>query len=388
MRILMLLENEFLRDSRVEKEVQSLFNAGHEIIVAAITSTGLPYYEKRGNCTVLRKSISPIVAKSSVGALKFPFYLNFWKRYTERILADFKADVIHIHDLPLSRVGVELKKNYKIRLVIDLHENWPSLLSVSVHTNTFLGKLLSSEKQWRAYEKSCTLQAEAVITVVDEMKTRISDLGVPAGKIYVLENTPETSELKKLQFSRDENYFTLLYVGGISFHRGLQYAIEGMRLLIKEIPARLWIAGDGKYTTVLKDQVKRLELEKYVMFYGQLPKKDTEDLMKKSDFGLIPHIRSEQSDNSSPNKLFEYMASGLPILASNCISVKRVLEETNSGISYIYDSPSDFADKVKKLYSGRKDSSVYTINGINAVANKYNWLHSSSSLLKLYKDLE
>jgi len=384
----MLLENEFLRDSRVEKEVQSLFNAGHEIIVAAITTTGLPYFEKRENCTVLRESISAIVKKSSVGALKFPLYLDFWKRYTARILADYKADVIHIHDLPLSRVGIELKEKYKFKLVIDLHENWPALLSVSVHTNTLLGKILSSERQWRSYEEYCTHEADAVITVVDEMKNRISELGVPEAKIYVLENTPEVSELKELKFQRDENYFTLLYVGGISYHRGLQYVIEGMGILTKEIPVRLWIAGDGKYSAVLKDQIKKLELQKHVEFFGQLSKKDVEDLMIKSDFGLIPHLRSEQSDNSSPNKLFEYMASGLPVLASNCISVKRVLEETNSGTSYIYDSPSDFADNVRKLYSQREDFSAYSINGVNAVANKYNWLQSSASLLKLYEDLE
>jgi len=384
----MLLENEFLRDSRVEKEVWSLFNAGHEIIVAAITTTGLPYYEKRENCTVLRKRIPGIITKSSVAALKFPLYLNFWKTYIQKILAEYKVDAIHIHDLPVSSVGIGLKKKFNLKLVIDLHENWPALLSVSVHTNTFLGKILSSEKQWRAYEKSCTLQADAVITVVDEMKNRISDLGVPGEKIYVLENTPEASELKELKFERDENYFTLIYVGGISYHRGLQYVVEGMSHLINEIPVRLWIAGDGKYSVVLKNRVKELGLQKHVEFFGQLPKKDVEDLMKKSNFGLIPHIRSEQSDNSSPNKLFEYMASGLPVLASDCISVKRVLEETNSGISYRYDSPSDFADKVKKLYSERKDSSFYSMNGINAVANKFNWLQSSSSLLKLYEDLK
>lgn len=383
----MLLENEFLRDSRVEKEVQSLFVAGHEIIVAAITSSGLTYLEKRENCIVLRKNISQFITKSSVGALKFPFYLNFWKNYVKRILSDYKVDVIHIHDLPLSGVGIYMKKKYRLKLIIDLHENWPALLSVSVHTNTFIGKILSSEKQWRSYEKYCAGQADAIITVVDEMKTRISSLGVKSDKIYVLENTPEVSELRELKFERDENYFTLLYIGGISYHRGLQYVIEGMSQLINDIPVRLWIAGDGKYAAVLRDQARKLELERHVEFFGLLSKKEVEELMKKSDFGLIPHLRSEQSDNSSPNKLFEYMASGLPVLASNCVSVKRVLEETNSGLTYIYDSPSDFANIVKKLFDDHKDGADYSRNGIDAVRNRYNWLQSSSNLIKLYKEL-
>ena len=106
MRILMLLENEFLRDSRVEKEVQTLFKAGHEIIVAALTSSGLPYEERRGNCIVLRKSISKFINKTSVGALKVPIYFNFWRRYLNDIFEIYKIDAIHIHDLPLCRIGI------------------------------------------------------------------------------------------------------------------------------------------------------------------------------------------------------------------------------------------------------------------------------------------
>jgi len=384
----MLLENEFLRDSRVEKEVQTLFNAGHEIIVAAITTTGLPYLEKRQNCTVFRKSMSRFVNKSSVGALKFPVYFYFWKRYIRKILSDHNVDVIHIHDLPLCRIGLQFKKKYNLKLVIDLHENWPALLSVSVHTNTLAGRILSSEKQWREYEKSCTEKADAIITVVDEMKNRITAPGISAGKIYVLENTPEVGEQKELVFERDNDYFTLLYVGGISYHRGLQYVIEGMSLMEKDIPVRLWIAGQGKYSSVLINLVRKLDLGSKVEFFGQLSKNEVENLMRKSDFGLIPHLRSEQSDNSSPNKLFEYMASGLPVLASNCISVKRVLEETNSGITYIYDSPSDFAGKVRGLFADRKNTQVFSMNGIDAVRKKYNWQQGSSSLIKLYRDLD
>ena len=119
MRILMLLENEYLRDSRVEKEVQSLFKAGYEIIVAAINQSNLPYEERRENCTVFRKTISGFILKSSVGALKFPFYFNFWRRYVNELFKKYKFDVIHIHDLPLAKVGIEMKKKYKTKLVLD-----------------------------------------------------------------------------------------------------------------------------------------------------------------------------------------------------------------------------------------------------------------------------
>jgi glycosyltransferase involved in cell wall biosynthesis len=388
MKILMLLENEFLRDTRVEKEVQTLFKAGHEIIVAALTFSGLPYEERRGNCIVLRKSISKFINKTSVGALKVPIYFNFWRRYLKEVLEIYKIDAVHIHDLPLCRIGTEVKKKYNIKLVIDLHENWPALLSVSSHTNTIMGRMLSSEKQWRSYEQECASEADRIITVVTEMKERIAKLGISDKKIIVLENTPESQSITEFNFERDKRFFTIIYIGGISFHRGLQYAINGLSVLVRELPVRLWIVGDGKYCSVLRDQVMSLNLQNNVEFFGMVAKEKTDELVKKADLGLIPHIRSEQSDNSSPNKLFDYMAAGLPVLASNCNSVKRVINETNIGMTYIFDSPSDFASVIKRLYNDHEKRVILASNGKKAVTERYNWELGSISLVNLYSGLE
>jgi glycosyltransferase involved in cell wall biosynthesis len=271
---------------------------------------------------------------------------------------------------------------------MDLHENWPALLSVSSHTNTIPGRILSSEKQWRSYEKECAIEADRIITVVAEMKERISNLGISDEKIIVLENTPESKSITEFNYERDERFFTIVYSGGISFHRGLQYAISGLSFLVPELPVRLWIAGDGKYCSVLKDQVRSLNLQNNVEFFGMVSKEKTDDLMKKADLGLIPHIRSEQSDNSSPNKLFDYMSAGLPVLASNCSSVKRVIDETNTGMTYVFDSPSDFASVLKRLYNDHEKRVIFASNGKKAVREKYNWDRGSVSLLNLYSGLE
>jgi glycosyltransferase involved in cell wall biosynthesis len=383
----MLLENEFRRDSRVEKEVETLFDAGHEIIVAAISHSGLPGKEQRENCTVLRKTISEFTYKSSVGALKFPYYFNFWRRYLNEIFEQNKIDAIHVHDLPLAQIGIEFKKKYNAKLILDFHENWPALLSVSTHANTLFGKILSSEVQWRSYERSCAMEADRIIAVVSEMKDRILNLGIPPNKVYILENTPQIITLDELNYERDKRFITLIYIGGISFHRGLQFVINGLSLIKNEVPVRLWIAGEGKYSAVLKQRVKVLGLSDCVEFYGMVSKDKTEELMKKADAGLIPHIRSEQSDNSSPNKLFEYMAAGLPVIASNCTSVKRIIDETDTGVTYVFDSPSDFAGVLKRLHKDHEIRAIFAANGKRAVTDKYNWAMGSVSLVTLYSGL-
>ena len=91
-------------------------------------------------------------------------------------LEEKNYDVIHIHDLPLAKVGLDLRKKYGIPDIMDLHESWPALLSLSTHTQTFLGKLLSSEKQWRNYEKEVLAKVNWIITVIEEAKERLMGL--------------------------------------------------------------------------------------------------------------------------------------------------------------------------------------------------------------------
>ncbi|HJN05810.1 MAG TPA: glycosyltransferase, partial [Bacteroidales bacterium] len=148
MKILMVLDHEFPPDPRVENEINSLTKAGHEIILACYTLQNRPTCEKSGSTNIYRKPISKFIYKSSVGILKFPFYFNFWKSFLDSLSETLEFDAIHIHDLPLAKIGYEFAKKHNIPFVLDLHENWPSLLETSEHANTFLGKILSTNKQW------------------------------------------------------------------------------------------------------------------------------------------------------------------------------------------------------------------------------------------------
>ena len=107
----------------------------------------------------------------------------------DELFATEKFDTLHVHDLPLAKVGYEAKCTYGVRFVLDLHENWPVLLQLSKHTNTFLGKLLSSNAQWVRYEKEMCGLADKIIVVVDEAKGRVSGLGINPEKIEVVSNT-------------------------------------------------------------------------------------------------------------------------------------------------------------------------------------------------------
>ena len=211
MKILMVLETEFPPDVRVENEIQALTEAGHEVHLACSTRKNRPEKDGFGKSIIHRKKITSFIYKSSVGCLKFPFYFNFWRNFIFTICTSERFDAIHIHDLPLSQIGVDVKRKFNTRLVIDLHENWPALIKIAPHTQTVLGKLLSSDNQWREYERKMLPEADKVITIIEEARDRLISLGIESGKISMVSNTINFENLSVKAEKRNTDTLTIFY---------------------------------------------------------------------------------------------------------------------------------------------------------------------------------
>lgn len=387
MKILMVLDREFPPDIRVENEAGTLSKAGHQVSIACYTREGRSGQERIRDWTVFRRPISKFTYKSSVGALRFPFYFTFWRKFLKDVLEKGSFDAIHIHDLPLARVGYELSQIYGMKFVLDLHENWPYLLETSDYANTFAGKLLSSHRQWRSYEGKMVRKADRVLTVVEEMKERICQKGADPQKTYVLSNTYNLENAFVVEDTRGEEKKILFYAGGLTKHRGLQVVIRGMKAVIaKRQDVVLWIVGNGKYKAELERISAELGITDQVIFHGHKPFAMTMEMLAKADIALIPHLRSVQNDCSSPNKLYQYMYFKKALAVSDCISVSRVVKETRSGMVYKNDEPSGFAHCILGMLSSEQ-LAEYGMKGHQAVMEKYNWQQSGKALVELYNSL-
>jgi glycosyltransferase involved in cell wall biosynthesis len=388
MKILMVLEWEFPPDVRVENEMLALTEAGHEVHLACSTRKEKLREDSHGKAIIHRKKISTFVYKSSVGCLKFPFYFSFWKKFVYKLFEKEKFDVIHIHDLPLSIIGTEIKNLYGIPLVIDLHENWPALIRTAVHTQTFAGRLLSSHKQWIDYERKMLLKADNIITIVKESKERIISLGVDKDKICLVSNTINPQNIPALSVNKKEESFTIFYGGAINKHRGLQIVFKAIsKLTDKNIPVNLWIAGEGSYKKELEKLSKTLKINPYLRFFGYKPFDEMLKLLAVCDVAIIPHLRTENNDASSPNKLYQYMYLEKPVISSDCISLKRIVNETGAGYVYQNDSPDELALLIEKLVNDRWLIENTGKKGKKAVLEKYNWNNDKTRLIDLYRHL-
>ncbi len=379
MRILMLLEHHYPTDIRVEKEIDSLLKEGYQVILACSTRKGEDESIQTGNLTIVRKKMSKFIYKSSVGVLKFPFYFRFWRRFIKQILAEYKIELIHIHDLPLALLGLELKKKHNLPFILDSHENYPYMLAAAAHTQTLLGKLLSSHKQWLGYEKKMLKGADAVLSVIDEQKERFCRLGITKKKLFIVSNTPVYQQISSTM-PQPPN-FTYVYAGNIYATKGLDIMVKAFQKVNQQYPGtNLWIIGDAK-----KWQETDRQLNKNIKLWGWQNLDELLQIIAGADVALLPHLKNMNSDFGIPNKLFQYMMAGKPVIAANCNPIKRIIAETKAGLIYQYDDTQDLSQKMIRLLENRQLTKKMGLNGHKAVKDKYNWQKEETNLLSAYR---
>jgi glycosyltransferase involved in cell wall biosynthesis len=112
-----------------------------------------------------------------------------------------------------------------------------------------------------------------------------------------------------------------------------------------------------------------------------------EELLKqisRADIALIPHLKTAHTDSTIPHKLFQYMYAGIPIIASDCAPLKRIIEETATGLCFRNQDPLSFAETVEQLMGDPAFREKIPANGKKWVEKKYNWASDASVLCALY----
>ncbi|MDX1699025.1 MAG: glycosyltransferase family 4 protein [Melioribacteraceae bacterium] len=396
MKIGMLLDKEFYGDMRVENEARVLAENGFDIYVYCFSFDGIyredDYYgAKIINIPVSRKYTRKLRALTNTILNFYPDYLfNLLKKYILR----HEINVLHIHDLYLFEVGLKIKNSLKnLFLVGDLHENYVEGLKHYKFANSFPGNLIISIPKWEKAEIEWCNQFDRLITVIDEAVSRYTALGIDKNKISVVANYVNkksflSDDTNKEIVSRLNKKFSLLYIGGFDIHRGLESVIKAMPKICKKVEdAQLVLVGRGINEPDLKKLGKELGIENKILFEGFQPASLLPSYIIGSQICLIPHLKTVHTDNTIPHKLFHYMSLGKPVVASNCRPIKRIIEETNSGLIYESNNEDDLEEKIISLYEDHALRNVMGRNGISGVEKKYNWSETSKNLINLYKDI-
>jgi len=403
MKIGMVLRNKFPPDIRIEKEARTLLSAGHRLHLLAYRSgkaDELAEDEIEG-LLVRRIPKEPDQLQTAGRCLNsLQFYFTFrnpyWAFHIGRYVRDFKLDVLHIHDLPLVGTSLEVSQRLSIPLVADLHENYPASLKLSVEADPSSRSWLTPHpRRWIPYEQRAVRSATHVVVVVDEAKERlIKDYGLESEKITVVMNVEDAGHFKGLDLDQDilaryKDYFIVSYIGGGGRHRGLDTAIEAMSYLRESIPqVKLVLVGISRQESAEYRRIAESQgVQDHVELIGWQPFHKVPSYIEASHVGLVPHHQNPHTDATVPHKLFQYMLMEKPVVVSTCRPLKRIVEETRSGLVFGSGDPQDMAKQILTLFADPQLQADCGRQGWDAVIRRYNWSLEGQKLCGLYDSL-
>lgn len=395
MRIGMILDKTFPPDPRVENEAVSLVKAGYKVFLFCLKYDDTQKkYEDINGIQVCRYTSNKLEYKLSALAYTVPFYTQLMCKKISKFINEYKVDVLHIHDIRIAAAVFKANKEYRLKTVLDLHDNMPEVMKFYPHLQNFPGKYIISPSKWKQKEEAFIQKADKVITVSPEfVKEVVNRTKIPKDKIVLVPNTIRQSFYKNAVIDQKlvtkyQNNFVLLYLGDTHLRRGLQLAISATKILSENIKnIKLVIVGTNTTDTVLKQQVKDLNISSFVDFEGWQNVSLFPSYILASDVCISPLHRSIQHDVAYANKIFQYMSFAKPLLVSNATAQKTLINKIGSGLVHKDRDVNDFVEKTLLLHKNTALRTEMGTKGKAFIENEFNWEQASKGLFTLYNQL-
>lgn len=292
-----------------------------------------------------------------------------------------RADVYHFHPPELLPVGVLLKLFTRKKVIYDVHEDWPR----EIRTREWIHPLLRGiiARVFGVFECLCTRLMDGIILAGDAIRHLPRDKTIVVHNYAVLEYSNKLDQ--EVKYTDSDNY-VLIYVGGLVGIRGVYEMVKAMEFLSGRHRVKLRLIG--KFVNKkIEDKVRSLQGFSRVELLHWVPYEEVYRYLSKAHIGLILFHPLPNHIESMPNKLFEYMSVGLPIIASNFPLWKEIVEGNKCGITVDPLNPKEIAQAIEYLLGHPEVRQEMGQNGRRAVMEKYNWENEAKKLLALYRQL-
>lgn len=333
--------------------------------------------------------VSPVEQKGMLDGVRLrslPVHKNRYQRFLVTIwqvffaALDEKAGIYHFHDPALIPFAVLLKWITRKRVIYDAHEDVPRDVM---------------SKEWIPF--ALRKPIAGIVNVIEQMGTHVFD-GViaatpsiakkfPRSKTVLVQNYPYLSELKSTAgLPYQERQPNLVYVGAISVARGINEVVEALARLPETLPAKLTLAGRFSPES-LETDLQRMPGWARACFLGWLSRPETLNLLAEARAGIVTLLPEPNYIEAQPNKLFEYMAAGLPVIASNFQAWRSIIDGIGCGIQVDPESPDEIARAIQWIMEHPAESEAMGMRGRAAIEQQFNWEATSKNLLEFYRRL-
>ncbi|MDN0085137.1 glycosyltransferase family 4 protein [Crenobacter sp. SG2305] len=345
------------------KECASLAAAGHEVTL--IVADGLGNEINRG------VHIHDVGPKSGGRLARMTGTV---RRVMDAALA-LKPDVAHFHDPELIPAALRLKKA-GIKVVYDVHEDVPRQILAKHWIPGALRPTVSGT--FEKLEDFAVRRFDAIVTSTPHIRERFRPLNQ---RVVDICNFPILEELVRdtpWEARRNE----VCYIGGISRIRG----IEPIVAALPDSGARLNLAGPWSESD-LKQKLLPSEGWARVNDLGVLDRAGVADVLARSKVGLVTLFPTPNYVDALPIKLFEYMAAGMPVIASDFPVWRAIVDDAGCGLLVDPQDPAAIAAAIRELLANEERAHAMGEAGKKAVLNKYSWAAEADKLVRLYAQL-
>ncbi len=352
-------------DVRITKEIDTLKTLGVKITFLA----------PEGKCPLMGvEHVTLPVFKSRLARIMFSITRVF------KIAYKINADIYHFHDPELIPVAIKLKKIGK-KIIYDVHENNPAAILNKEWLPIFSRKAIS--RIFEKFEDRSAKLFDGIVVVTEDQEKHFSSLS----QTIVMPNYRKRAVTQSGCFvERDpKSHVRFVYAGSISRMTCIEEIINASLILWKENKDfDVHIAGpvvDSKLKRVLE------QVPEPIKYRGFLDRNEAEEMVKNSDVGLLLYSKEDKNAlQCSPNKLFEYLSLGKPIIASDNAYWRQILDQRDSSL-YVNDpsDPEEIAEKMNLMIETglRRRKSLGSLE----LGRIFSWESIESRLTNLYNFL-
>lgn len=268
-----------------------------------------------------------------------------------------RPDIVYIRDIKFTVLPVLLAKIYKIPCVLEVNGLMDETIKIrKVAAWTFF--ILDAFHRWNLRK------TDHIITVTKGIKKEmVGRYGVGAEKISIITNgvdlkrfRPVSRREARKKAGLSQVYKYVGFVGGLFPWHGLDQLVKAVPYVLKEEPrARFVIVGSGLMETPLKAMVAQQGLDEAFIFAGSVPFDAVPGYINSFNVCVV-FFKRVRRDPGDPIKLYEYLACGCPVVASNVVGYGDVVESIGAGISVDSEDPIAMAEAIITLLGNSKEA--------------------------------